>query len=324
MKHNEIIKIVLKNRSNISKSKILCIGDIILDQYIHGRVERLSPEAPIPILIYEKETFELGGVGNVASNISSLGGNVTIIKLFGSDANSKKINCMLSDIDNIKKLDIRVDNFQTPLKTRFINNTSHIVRVDRENKNFKVDKSSKKKILDTIIRNIKKHDLVLLSDYNKGFLDRELIKKIIKLCNIYKKIIIIDPKKIDLSIYSNADFITPNQKEITDAMKKKFLNEKNLKKYGMQIIRKYNIKNVLITRSEKGMLLLDKNYIYNYKAIAKKIIDVTGAGDTVLAVLGLMLAIGLDKDLATLISNFAASIVINKKGTSTMTYSDLK
>ena len=324
MEIKEIKSLLVKNKNKIYNSNILCIGDMILDHYIYGYVERSSPEAPIPILVFEKEVYELGGVGNVVRNITSLGSKATLLNLSGFDKSSKKINQLISKNKNIKKLIFKIPEFTTPIKTRYINNSAHMVRVDKENTNFKLSVSVKNSILETLRKKISKFDLVILSDYNKGLLDNDLIKKIIKISNDNNKIIIADPKKNDLSVYSNANIITPNQKEITDSVNKKYLSEKNLILLGKKIVKNNKINHLLITRSEKGMLLINDKFIKKYSAFTNKVYDVTGAGDTVIAALSVMISIGLDIKTSVLISNFIASIVIGKKGTAVMNYSDLK
>ena len=172
-------------------------------------------------------------------------------------------------------------------------------------------------------KEIEKNDVVILSDYNKGLLDKDLIKKIIQIATQYNKIIIADPKKIDLSSYKGVNILTPNQKEITESAKKKFLNDTNLIKYAKNTVKKYKIQNLLITRSEKGMLLVNNKSIIKVKANAKKVIDVTGAGDTVIAILALMLTLRLSVEDSIKISNHAAGLVIGKSGTACVKYSDL-
>tara|TARA_B110000858_G_scaffold96995_1_gene111629 strand:- start:41 stop:1018 length:978 start_codon:yes stop_codon:yes gene_type:complete len=318
------IKELLKNKKNlISKANILCIGDIILDHYIHGTVSRFSPEAPIPILLKEKETYQLGGVGNVAKNISSIGGKVTLVYISSFDYLSKITSNLILQESNIKKIDIKIPKFKIPLKIRFKHNSVHLLRVDDEFSSFKLSNNIKKFIVNKIEMQIKKCDLVILSDYSKGLLDKDIIQKVIRLSKKYNKKVIADPKKNDFSAYIDIDLITPNQKEITDVAKKKSLNEKNLINFGKKIIKKYNIKDLLITRSEKGMLLINKKLVKKFKANLIDARDVTGAGDTVIGVLALMLAVGFDKIDAISISNYAASLVVKKDGTETINYEDL-
>ena len=323
MLNKNLISFLKKNKKNISKSRIICIGDIILDHYINGKVERMSPEAPVPILMMESQKYEIGGAGNVARNISNMGAKTTLICLSGNDQSSTIVKELLQKNKNIKSININIPNFKTPIKTRFINKEDHLLRVDNENIYFKLINKYKALIIDHLKKEIKKNDVIVLSDYDKGLLDKDLIKKIIKISIQYNKIIIADPKKIDLSSYSGVNILTPNQKEITDAAKKKYLDEKNLVKFGKNVIKKYNIKNLLITRSEKGMLLINSKSIKKINADTKKVIDVTGAGDTVIATIALMLTLGLSVEDSIKISNYAAGIIIGKSGTTSINYLDL-
>tara|TARA_Y100000389_G_scaffold205131_1_gene263731 strand:- start:1261 stop:2238 length:978 start_codon:yes stop_codon:yes gene_type:complete len=322
MQNNKNKNFLKKNNKNLKNIKIFCIGDIILDHYIYGTVDRFSPEAPIPILLQEKELYQLGGVGNVAKNISELGSKVTLLSLFGKDSASKKISQLIKQNLNIKHIKYKYKNFTTPVKTRYINKSKHLIRVDKEINNLKISKIHIKAIIKICTNSFANNDLIILSDYNKGMLDKELIKKLIKLANKMGKMIIADPKKIDLSLFAYANIITPNQKEITDASGCKYLSEKKMIEFAKKILTKNNIKNVLITRSEKGMLLISKNKVKKFRAIATKVSDVTGAGDTVIAILSLMLALGLDIDSSIEMSIYAASIVISKNGTETMKLSE--
>ena len=213
--NNKIIQELLKNKKkDIKDSKILCIGDIILDRYVYGRIDRVSPEAPVPILLVTSEKYQLGGVGNVAKNISSLGGRPSIFYLSSNNDVSKKINGLIKCEKNIKRIEAKVNAFKAPVKTRYINKSSHIIRVDDENCDFKLSKKSQEYILKRLELEIKKYNIIILSDYNKGFLSKKIIQQIIKISKKYGKMVIGDPKKNDLSIYSNIDLLTPNQKEI--------------------------------------------------------------------------------------------------------------
>tara|TARA_A100001015_G_C15027114_1_gene731113 strand:- start:492 stop:1469 length:978 start_codon:yes stop_codon:yes gene_type:complete len=323
MLNKKLISLLKKNKKNISKLKIICIGDIILDHYVVGNVERISPEAPVKILSLKNEKYEIGGVGNVAKNIVNLGGKTSLLCLSGVDHSSKIIRQLLGKEKNINNILIQIPNFRTPRKTRFLEDSNHLLRVDDERINFKLKNNFKQSILKKLDNIIKKKDLIILSDYNKGLLDKQLIGLIIKISKKHNKKIIADPKKFDLSIYSNVDTITPNQKEMMDATGIKVLNEKNLIKSGKYIIQKYKISNLLITRSEKGMLLINRDGIKKFKSNPKKVIDVTGAGDTVLAVMGLMLALKLSFNESVEISNYAAGKVVELSGTACLNFKDL-
>ena len=323
MLDKNLINILKKNKKNITKSKIICIGDVILDHYILGKVERMSPEAPVPILMMEKQKYEIGGAGNVVRNISDMGAKTTLIYLSGNDVSSNIVKNQLRKNKNIKRISINVPNFKTPIKTRFIKKDEHLLRLDNEDISFKLTNKYKDLIIQSLKKEIKKNDLIILSDYNKGLLDEKLIKKIIQISTKHNKIVIADPKKIDLSFYNGVNILTPNQKEITDAAKKKFLDEEKLIKFAKNTIKKFKIKNLLITRSENGMLLVDSKSVKIVKANAKKVIDVTGAGDTVIAILALMLSLRLSIEDSVEISNYAAGLVIAKSGTASISYLDL-
>ena len=316
-------KLLLDNKNNIQNCKILCVGDIILDHYIYGNVHRISPEAPIPILLFEEENYQLGGAGNVARNLCKIGAKCSLMTLSGNDISSKKINKLILDEKNIKHLKVKLKDYETPTKIRLINNSVHLVRIDKENTNLKKTRYFNQKLLISLENTIKKSDLIILSDYNKGFLDEFLIQQIVKIAKKYNKIIIADPKKNDLSIYSGIDLLTPNQKEIEDASRKKLNTESEIIKFCRSIINSHNINEILLTRSEKGMLLIGSDYFKKYEANAKKVYDVTGAGDTVISILALMKAIGINSEISSQISNYVAGLVIGKFGTAALSFEEL-
>ena len=316
-------RLLINQEKIIAKPSILCIGDIILDHNVHGRIDRVSPEAPVPIFLLESENYQLGGVGNVARNIVNLGGNATLLYLSGKKGQSRIIKKLIQKEKNIKNIEIKVEGFRVPIKTRYKNKLKQIIRVDNEVENFKLDKKYKDSILTMLNREIRKYKLVVLSDYSKGLLDKDLIQNVIKIAKKYNIKIIADPKKIDLNNYANINLLTPNEKEITDAAKKKYLNEIEIIKFSKKIIQKHHIDNILITRSDKGMLLVSDKGVYNFKANAKKVFDVTGAGDTVIATLAVMLSMGFNEQDSAIISNYAAGLVVGKFGTEVVKFKDL-
>ncbi len=319
----KILNNIYIDRKKINKCRILCIGDVMLDHYVYGKVHRLSPEAPIPILLNEDEKYFLGGAGNVARNLSDVGAKCTLLSLIGTDHASKKIKNLVLNDKNIKSELLIFKNYCSPIKTRYIKNSEHLLRVDKEIKSYKKSKQLLLNISKSLIKNIEKCNLIILSDYNKGFLNRKLIKEIVNIAKKYNKIIIADPKKNNLGAYSYIDLITPNQKELNDAAGKELKNETEIVTFCRSIIQKYNIKEILLTRSEKGLLLVGQDYLKKYKADAKKVYDVTGAGDTVISILALMKAIGFNTERSSKISNHAAGIIVGKYGTATLTYNEL-
>lgn len=310
-------------RNKINNCRILCIGDVMLDHYVYGRVERLSPEAPIPILLNEEEKFVLGGAANVARNLTDLGAKCTLLSIVGIDSASEKIKNLVSLDKNINSQLLTSKNYTSPIKTRYIKNTGHLLRVDKEKKILNKNKKLLSDISKSLLKNIKLCNLIILSDYNKGFLNKTLIKEIVKIAKKYNKLVIADPKKNNLGIYAYIDIITPNEKELNEAAGKNLKDEREIISFSRSIIDKYKIKEILLTRSEKGMLLIGSDYAKKYKATTKKIKDVTGAGDTVISTLALMKAIGFNTEISSQISNYAAGIIIGKRGTATLKYDEL-
>lgn len=311
------------NRKKIVSCNILCVGDIMLDHYVIGKIERFSPEAPIPVLLCDNEKFNLGGVGNVAKNLSNIGVNCTLLSLIGKDSNSDRIRQLLNQDKKIKSEILSLKNFKTTLKKRYINNSKHLLRVDDENISFRKSKKLRHKLKKILTKNIKQCDLIILSDYNKGFLDRSLIKQIVAIAKKNDKLIVADPKKNDFSNYAGINILTPNQKEISNSANKNLNSEKKIINFSRYIMKKYNINEILVTRSSKGMLLIGKDYIEKILATSKNVKDVTGAGDTVIGVLALMKALGMNSIDASNVANIAAGITIEKLGTASLSYSEL-
>tara|TARA_A100001011_G_C14266375_1_gene824850 strand:+ start:906 stop:1931 length:1026 start_codon:yes stop_codon:yes gene_type:complete len=323
MKKNLELDLSILSKNKLRSLSILCIGDLMLDRFIYGKVDRLSPEAPIPIFLPNRERFSLGGVGNVAKNLSDVGAKCSLLSIVGTDQISNKIKSLVLKERNITSEIISYKDYVSPLKTRYVKNSKHLLRVDKEKKSFKKNSKLKLKITDCLIKNIKKCNLIILSDYNKGFLDKHLIKEVIKLGKKYNKTIIADPKKLDFAYYSGVDVLTPNQKEISDAAKINLNSEKDIISYARKIINNFKIKEILVTRSNKGMLLIGANYIKKIQATSKNVIDVTGAGDTVISIFSLMKALGISSKDSSRIANAAAGISIEKSGTATLKYKEL-
>ena len=313
-----------KNIHNIKKTRILCMGDLLIDHYIFGKVERFSPEAPIPILLPNLEKYNLGGVGNVAKNILNIGGNVTMIAIHGKvQKEIKNIKWPSQKNNKFKKILISSPNYRLPIKSRYMNLSKHILRVDDEIKNYRLKRSIENRILKVAKKEITQCDIILLSDYEKGFFSRYLIKKIIDIAKLNSKLVIVDPKNPDFNIYSGVDIITPNLKELSSVFGKKYLNTQNIIKNAKIIIQKMRIGEVLVTRSENGMTYVNNKKFINFKARTKKAVDVTGAGDTVIAILTVMKAIGFSTLDSIYISNHAASLVVKKTEAVSLTLKEL-
>ncbi|ACK42001.1 MULTISPECIES: D-glycero-beta-D-manno-heptose-7-phosphate kinase [Dictyoglomus] len=294
--------------------KIAVIGDIMIDEYIIGKIERISPEAPVPVLEIEEEKYVLGGAGNVANNIKALGGEPLLFGVVGEDIGAEKILNLLNQRE-IKNFLVKDKERPTTTKTRLIALSQQVVRMDKEKRN-PIKEEIEMLLLEKIKENIEKIDIFLLSDYAKGVLTYSFTKKIIELAKTYGKKILVDPKGKDFTKYKGASYITPNEKEakIATDMEENF----DIIICAQKLLELIEGEGVIITRGEKGMFLYLKDSYYFIPALKAEVRDVTGAGDTVISALTLAISSDANPLEAALISNFAGSVVVRKLGTSTL------
>ena len=318
MRDNNIIDDIIK----ITNAKIFCLGDLMLDKYIIGSSQRISPEGPIPILDIKKEVNMLGGVGNVARNLGTIGIKTYLIGLLGNDEIGNIIEKKIKQRNIVTKL-FKDNNRPTTLKTRFIANDQQILRTDKETLT-PISLSLEKKILKESRKMILNSDSIILSDYGKGLLTQNILKEIICFANKNKKPIILDPKGNNLDNYKGVTILTPNINELELVAKKKLNNKDEIVEVSRKIIKKYNFKHMLITRGKLGMLLVSSNNkVINLDTEAKQIYDVSGAGDTVTSFLAACLGSSITIDNSIKIANSAAGIVVSKSGTSVAHLSEL-
>ncbi|WP_283447217.1 D-glycero-beta-D-manno-heptose-7-phosphate kinase [Helicobacter pylori] len=302
--------------------QILVVGDLIADYYLWGKSERLSPEAPVPVLEVKKESKNLGGAANVANNLISLKAKVFLCGVVGDDLEGKHFISALKT-RGIDASGVLIDKTRcTTLKTRIIAQNQQIARVDKEIKD-PLNADLRKKLLDFFTEKIQEIDGVILSDYNKGVLDFELTQTMIALANQHHKLILCDPKGKDYSKYSHASLITPNRAELEHALHLKLDSHANLSK-ALQILKEtYQIAMPLVTLSEQGIAFLEKGELVNCPTIAKEVYDVTGAGDTVIASLTLsLLELKSLKD-ACEFANAAAAVVVGKMGSALVSLEEI-
>lgn len=316
---NKLLEII----DNFSKKRVLIVGDLMLDEYKFGVSTRLSPEAPVPVVEIEKVSYVPGGAANAAFNVRSLGDETILLGIVGNDDNGKKL------VSILKKSGINTDGViidrkrPTTLKTRIVSGGQQVVRVDYESCE-KIPKLGERRIIGYVMKNIKKADIVLISDYNKGVLTSDLVKRIIRLARENGKKVIADPKTDDFSKYSGATVVTPNLKETEAALKLKVDNLSKMFQFAKMLLAHINSEAVLITMSENGMCFAQKN-IGSFQLPAPKtnVVDISGAGDTAIATFALCLAAGATMKEAALISSFACGITIGKMGTATATKGEL-
>ena len=309
--------------SKFDKCKILVVGDFMIDEYVWGDVERISPEAPVQIVSVNKEDYRPGGAGNVVNNLISLGAKVFAVGTIGTGRNGKLLLEKLNELDVDTKGVIRDSDRPTTRKTRIIAANQHVLRIDRETRK-EISNRTFQAVIKILKNKILSVDVILISDYGKGLVTASLLSKLTETAKKHQKITIADPKGLDFSKYSGVSLLTPNKKEAGLAAGIDIEDELKLLEAGKKITNKTGIERLLITCGKEGMVLFEHNRKpYKIKAEAKQIFDVSGAGDTVLAVIGLGMASGASyKDSAEL-ANIAAGIVVGKVGTATVSSEEL-
>ncbi|UCH22792.1 MAG: D-glycero-beta-D-manno-heptose-7-phosphate kinase [Deltaproteobacteria bacterium] len=310
--------------SKFEDCKLLVIGDLMIDEYLWGKVDRISPEAPVQIVSVTHEEYTLGGSGNVVNNLVALGAKVTAAGVVGTGTNGKLVLEKLQALGVDTRGIIQDSERPTTRKTRVIADHQHVLRIDRETKS-QISNQVLKTLTQLTAKIIPQVDVVIVSDYGKGLVTKSLLTKLITTTKKHGKIIIADPKGLDFTKYAGVNVLTPNKKEAGLSEGIDIIDEATLLQVGTGILEKTGIDKVLITLGKDGMSLIEKNKPpYKIKAEARQVYDVSGAGDTVIAVLGLGLASGLPAEEAVVLANTAASLVVGKVGTATITQTELK
>jgi rfaE bifunctional protein kinase chain/domain len=305
------------------RPRILIIGDLMIDQYVWGQANRLSPEAPVPIVNVQKESSTLGGAGNVVQNLLSFGAEVIIAGLIGDDPAGKELLKVLVD-ENADTRGIVIDvNRPTTVKTRIIAGSHQIVRIDRE-VNDPISKDCEEDLFTRIVPHFAEVDLVLFSDYNKGVLSHSLCQRIISYCNSIDKKVLVDPKGLDFAKYKGAFIIKPNKKELAEAVKfEKISTATALQNAAAALFELTSADYLVVTLSEEGIAILTKNSYQLLDVKATEVFDVTGAGDTVLATLAYFTAVGFTVEEACELANHAAAIVIRRVGSASTSVKEI-
>ena len=301
--------------------KLLVIGDLMIDHYLWGSCERISPEAPVQVVNIKSESAVLGGAGNVINNLNALGAQVDVISVIGGCEISDELKALLANIKvNTQYLITQKDRI-TSKKSRIIASQQQVVRYDRESTD-EISNESQKSILDVFKSIIDNYDGVLLSDYGKGVLTKELTASVIDVANKNNKKVLVDPKGLDYSKYTGAYLLTPNKKEASEATQVDIKDDKSLTQAITQLKTQCDLNVSLITLSEQGVAIYDDK-LRTHPTVAREVFDVTGAGDTVLASLGFALACEYEIDDAVEFSNLAAGVVVGKIGSATATLNEI-
>ena len=301
-------------KSKFKGLKIAVVGDMMLDCYFRGDVKRISPEAPVPVVEVENEFYRFGGAANVALNILKLGGIPRPIGVIGYDNYGTIFSSLITESGIIDDGIIVDESRPTTAKTRVIADSQHVVRIDKESKQY-LNKETQNKVFNYIRENIKQLDGIILQDYNKGVLTPSLIEKIITLANNNKILITVDPKFNNFFAYKNVTVFKPNRKEAEDVLGIKIKNDEDISEVGRKLLEKLNAKNILLTLGEGGIAVFEKGMAEKRMPTkARKVADVSGAGDTVISTLTMAIATGANIMEASYLANYAGGLVCEEVG----------
>lgn len=299
-------------------SKVMVVGDVMLDDYWEGNTDRISPEAPVPVVHVQKEYHKAGGASNVALNITALKGNACLLGLIGKDETGEKLKRLLQD-EKVVDSFLELPEIHTIRKLRIISQYHQLLRADFESNLHKIDKTEFVKLYQKHLHEV---NVVILSDYGKGTLSDS--QTLIKLARDAGKTVLVDPKSRDFSIYNHASILTPNLKEF-EAVVGPSESEAEMAQKAQRLITQHHLQALLVTRGPQGMSLYQQGYEpIHIPTRAREVFDVTGAGDTVIGVLGMALSSGYDLETAVNLANTAAGIVVGKMGTATVTPFELQ
>jgi rfaE bifunctional protein kinase chain/domain len=309
--------------SNWGEHRILIIGDVMLDEYLWGSVSRISPEAPVPVVEITRETIKLGGAANVALNVKTLGDEPILVGIVGNDSNREKMLSALQEAGISGQGILTDDSRMTTVKTRVIANHQQVVRADRESTE-EISESVTEELLGFVKKNLTGVSAVIISDYGKGVITQTLLSGLIGLCNDKEVFVAVDPKDTHFMNYKQVSLITPNHHEAGFVYGKRIRNEIILQEVGWGLLNKLQAKALLITRGEQGMSLFESDKTLTHLPTrAKKVYDVTGAGDTVISAFTCAIAAQANYREAALISNHAAGLVVAEVGTVQVTKDEL-
>ena len=312
--------------SAFSRQTVLCVGDLMLDEFVYGEISRISPEAPAPVIAVQRSEVIVGGAGNVARNIAGLGARCIFVGLVGVDDAGDRLRTELSREKRIEPLLVSDPSRPTTRKVRFVSEhfSTHMLRADWE-RAAPASGEVEQAMIDTILPHLPLADIVLLSDYAKGALTARVIRNIIDAARKLGKRVIVDPKSANFAIYRGATLLTPNRKEFAEATRSRADNEAGIATAAREAMLLADGEAMLITQSEHGMTLVPREGdVIHVPAHPVKVRDVTGAGDTVAATLAVSLATGADWETALRAASAAAAVAVSKSGTAVVTVAELR
>jgi D-beta-D-heptose 7-phosphate kinase/D-beta-D-heptose 1-phosphate adenosyltransferase len=310
--------------TKFNEGRILVVGDVILDDFLYGDAERISPEAPVPVVDIKRQNTQLGGAANVVNNLCALGAKAALCGVIGNDDGGNRILKLLHGLNVPTDGTVVEIGRDTAVKTRVVAANQQVVRFDREDKS-PLSNAARKKLQDFIRRAQKNFNAIIISDYGKGVISADLVEVILKTAKTQGMPVLVDPKPENFGLYVGATVVTPNLKEAGVALGRKLDTAEKVEAGGKEIIEKFKPEMALITRGEQGMSLFRAGTKpHHVPTRARQVYDVTGAGDTVIATFTLALTAGADPVEAAEISNQAAGVVVGKLGTATVSQSEIR
>jgi rfaE bifunctional protein kinase chain/domain len=307
--------------SNFAGKTVVVLGDIMLDEFVWGKVRRISPEAPVPVIEVIDETFRLGGAANVSANVHALGGHAVPIGVVGHDGAAERVLRLLAE-SHINSSGIIRDDRTTTTKTRILAHNQQVARTDRENR-AALSTVANRAVSEAFVRALSNAHAVVISDYDKGVANRMLLSEILPFARDARIPVFLDPKVHHADYYRPITTITPNQSEAELLSGMAIDNIASLEDAGRRLLERFACDSVLITRGEEGMSLFNRNGSNHLPTYAREVFDVTGAGDTVIATLALSYAAGASMEESAILANHAAGIAVGKVGTATVSSAEL-
>lgn len=310
----------------MARQIVLCIGDLMLDEFVYGEVTRISPEAPAPVIAAQRSELNVGGAGNVARNIAALGAGCIFVGLVGNDDAGRMLKAELAKERLIEPLLIADPSRPTTRKVRFVSEhfSTHMLRADWEQAS-PASAGIEQQLIDAAVAALPRADIVLLSDYAKGVLTARVIRSVIDAARKLGKRVIVDPKSANFAIYRGATVLTPNRKEFAEATRSRATTDVEIAVAATEAMALADCEAMLVTRSEDGMTMVARNGdAVHVPAYPAKVRDVSGAGDTVVATLAVTLAGGADQETALRMASAAAAVAVGKRGTATVTLGELR
>jgi D-beta-D-heptose 7-phosphate kinase/D-beta-D-heptose 1-phosphate adenosyltransferase len=308
--------------SSFAGKRILVLGDMMLDEFIWGKVRRISPEAPVPVVEVARETYHLGGAGNVAANISALGAKPVPVGLVGDDTAAQRLSKLFADQGIETSGLVAEPGRPTTVKTRIVAHHQQIVRADRENRS-PLSEERNNSLLAAFLNSLPTCGAVIVSDYDKGVVNRQLLSRALPAAEKAGIPVLLDPKVYQADYYRPITLITPNQREAELMTGISIESNQQLEQAGRQLLEKFQCPYALITRGEEGMSLFSRSGSHHLPTFAREVFDVSGAGDTVIGTLALAIAAGATMEESAILANHAAGLVVGKVGTATVTPTEL-